>query len=45
MQQIRAPQAHDVEAGARAVDVGILDRGVDGRHPDFLVGAAGPNVD
>jgi len=45
MQQIHAPEAHDVQAGARAVDVGILDSGVDGHHPDFVVGAAGTNVD
>ena len=45
MQQIRAPQAHDVQAGARSVDVGILDSGIDGRHPEFTVGAQGPNVD
>ena len=45
MQQIRAPQAHDVEAGSRVVDVGILDSGIDGRHPDFLVGGSGSNVD
>ena len=35
MQQIRAPEAHTVQAGWRAVDVGILDSGVDGRHLDF----------
>jgi subtilisin family serine protease len=45
MQQIRAPEAHDVQAGARAVDVGILDTGIDGRHPDFVVDEAGTNVD
>ena len=45
MIQIRAPQAHDVQAGSRAVDVGILDSGIDGRHPDFLVDGAGTNVD
>ena len=42
---IRAPQAHDVQAGSRSVDVGVLDSGVDGRHPDFLVDARGSNVD
>ncbi len=45
MQQIRAPQAHNFQAGARSVDVGILDSGIDGRHPDFLVDGKGSNVD
>jgi subtilisin family serine protease len=45
MQLIRAPQAHDIQAGSRYVDVGILDSGVDGRHPDFLVDGRGSNVD
>jgi subtilisin family serine protease len=45
MQMIRAPQAHNFQAGSRAVDVGILDSGVDGRHPDFLVDGKGSNVD
>ena len=45
MQQIRAPQAHDIQAGARSVDVGILDSGIDGRHPDFLLDTGGTNVD
>ena len=35
MQQIRTEQAHAVQAGARAVDVGILDSGIDGRHMEF----------
>jgi lantibiotic leader peptide-processing serine protease len=35
MLQIRAPEAHAVQAGWRAVDVGILDSGVDGHHLDF----------
>ena len=29
----------------RSVDVGILDSGIDGRHPDFLVDGRGSNVD
>jgi subtilisin family serine protease len=45
MQLIRAPQAHNFQAGSRSVDVGILDSGVDGRHPDFLVDGKGSNVD
>ncbi|MGH2386024.1 MAG: S8 family serine peptidase, partial [Candidatus Limnocylindria bacterium] len=45
MDQINTPEAHDVQAGARSVDVGILDSGVDGRHPDFIVDGAGSNVD
>ena len=45
MEQIRAPQAHNFQAGSRSVDVGILDSGVDGRHPDFLVDGRGSNVD
>jgi subtilisin family serine protease len=45
MQQIRTPQAHDVQAGARTVDVGILDSGIDGRHPEFTTGPEGSNVD
>ncbi|HXH87369.1 MAG TPA: S8 family serine peptidase, partial [Gaiellaceae bacterium] len=45
MQQIRAPEAHNVQAGARSVDVGILDSGIDGRHPDFVVDSKGSNVD
>ncbi len=47
MMQIRAPQAHAVQAGWRAVDVGILDTGIDGLHLDFDDGVAGggTNVD
>ena len=45
MVQIRAPQAHDIQAGARAVDVGILDSGIDGEHPDFVLDGGGTNVD
>ena len=45
MLQINAPQAHDIQAGTRAVDVGILDSGVDGRHPDFQLDVGGSNVD
>ena len=45
MEQIRAPQAHNVQAGARSVDVGILDSGIDGQHPDFVVDGNGSNVD
>ena len=35
MQQIRTEQAHRTQAGIPAVDVGVLDSGIDGRHPDF----------
>ncbi|HKZ83753.1 MAG TPA: S8 family serine peptidase [Anaerolineae bacterium] len=35
MMQIRAPEAHAIQAGWRAVDVGILDTGIDGAHLDF----------
>jgi subtilisin family serine protease len=35
MQQIRAPEAHMLEFGAPAVEVGILDSGVDGNHVDL----------
>ena len=44
MKQIRTDQAHAIQAGSRAVEVGILDSGIDGRHADF-VGADGTNVD
>jgi subtilisin family serine protease len=46
MQQIQAPQAHAMQSGSRAVDVGVLDSGIDGQHPDFqnLLGG-GSNVD
>jgi subtilisin family serine protease len=35
MRMIQAPEAHKVQAGWRAVDVGILDTGIDGLHLDF----------
>jgi lantibiotic leader peptide-processing serine protease len=44
MQQIHTEEAHAIQAGSRAVDVGILDSGIDGRHLDF-VGDGGSNVD
>jgi subtilisin family serine protease len=44
MRQIRTDEAHAVQAGIPAVDVGVLDSGIDGRHPDFLKGATS-NVD
>jgi subtilisin family serine protease len=48
MRQIRTEEAHAIQAGARAVDVGVLDSGIDGRHVDFTDNgvAGGPsNVD
>jgi subtilisin family serine protease len=36
MRMIRAFAANKVERGKRVVDVGILDSGVDGLHPDFM---------
>lgn len=36
MQQIRTDEAHEIQGGIPAVDVGVLDSGIDGRHPDFL---------
>jgi subtilisin family serine protease len=35
MDQINAPAAHALQAGWRAVDVGILDTGIDGTHLEF----------
>jgi lantibiotic leader peptide-processing serine protease len=44
MQQIRTDQAHDIQGGIPAVDVGVLDSGIDGNHPDFKKGLSS-NVD
>ncbi|HEX6131135.1 MAG TPA: S8 family serine peptidase, partial [Actinomycetota bacterium] len=44
MQQIRTDQAHDIQGGIAAVDVGVLDSGVDGNHVDFKKGLVS-NVD
>jgi subtilisin family serine protease len=44
MRQIRTDEAHEIQAGAPSVDVGVLDTGIDGRHPDFLKGGSS-NVD
>ena len=45
MELIRAPQAHATQAGSRAVQVGILDTGIDGAHLDFFLDEDGTNVD
>jgi lantibiotic leader peptide-processing serine protease len=44
MRQIRTDEAHAVQAGSPSVDVGVLDTGIDGRHPDFLKNGSS-NVD
>jgi subtilisin family serine protease len=45
MAMIRAPQAHAVNGGWSAVDVGILDSGIDGSHVDFRDASGTSNVD
>jgi subtilisin family serine protease len=45
MEQIRTPQAHAIQSGSRAVQVGILDSGIDGQHLDFTLDQVGTNVD
>ena len=44
MAMIRTPRLTQTQAGSRAVQVGILDSGIDGDHVDFG-GAGGSNVD
>ncbi|MGH8985483.1 MAG: S8 family peptidase, partial [Acidimicrobiia bacterium] len=44
MMQIRAPEARAIQGGSRLVEVGILDTGIDGDHPDFTA-EDGSNVD
>jgi subtilisin family serine protease len=44
MRQIQTRPAHATQAGTPAVDVGILDSGIDGNHSDFKKGGAS-NVD
>ena len=45
MKLIRAPQAHARQTGIAAVDVGVLDSGIDGNHPDFVGLDGKSNVD
>jgi subtilisin family serine protease len=45
MMNIQAPEAHAIQAGSRLVQVGILDSGIDGNHPEFNVDSLGPNID
>ena len=40
MQQIRTDEAHQIQGGIPAVDVGVLDTGIDGQHVDFKKGLA-----
>jgi subtilisin family serine protease len=44
MQQIRSDEAHNIQGGIAAVDVGVLDSGIDGNHVDFKKGTQS-NVD
>ena len=44
MQQIRTDAAHAIQGGIPAVDVGVLDSGIDGYHADFRKGLT-TNVD
>jgi lantibiotic leader peptide-processing serine protease len=46
MQMIRTEQAHAIQAGKRAVEVGVLDSGIDATHADFQDPlGGGSNVD
>jgi subtilisin family serine protease len=44
MAQIRTDEAHATQGGIPAVDVGVLDTGIDGQHVEFLKGGVS-NVD
>ena len=44
MQQIRTDEAHAIQGGVAAVDVGVLDSGIDGYHHEFKKGLES-NVD
>jgi subtilisin family serine protease len=44
MTQIDVFAAHDIQAGSRAVDVGILDSGIEATHIEFDDDGAGPGL-
>lgn len=44
LHQIRAPEAHSIQSGNRAVRVGVLDTGIDATHPDFVLSLGSDGV-